>query len=226
MNHDTHLMPSSTFEALKKLRKNGIRLFVATGRPPNNLKVIQDCFEFDGFLTSNGQYCFNHEVVIHEKYIEREDIRNLLPYINKNQIPVLFVEINGNYSNIQNYCLDEAARSLNKEGYPIKAVNEIIESKIIQLMAYIDELANDTLSENEKLEIIRLAISIIEADKNIEYSEVSFFKRIRTQFRTLSDEQILNILPGREIFMLPDNNEDKYDFGDFKFDNIKLSKFM
>ena len=132
-------MPSSTFEALKKLRKNGIRLFVATGRPPNNLKVIQDCFEFDGFLTSNGQYCFNHEVVIHEKYIEREDIRNLLPYINKNQIPVLFVEINGNYSNIQNYRLDEAARSLNKEGYPIKAVNEIIESKIIQLMAYIDE---------------------------------------------------------------------------------------
>ena len=93
-------------------------------------------------------------------------------------------------------------------------------------MAYIDELANDTLSENEKLEIIRLAISIIEADKNIEYSEVSFFKRIRTQFRTLSDEQILNILPGREIFMLPDNNEDKYDFGDFKFDNIKLSKSM
>lgn len=140
MDHDTHLMPSSTFEALKKLRKNGIRLFVATRRPPNNLKVIQDCFEFDGFLTSNGQYCFNHEVVIHEKYIEREDIRNLLPYINKNQIPVLFVEINGNYSNIQNYCLDEAARSLNKEGYPIKAVNEIIESKIIQLMAYIDGL--------------------------------------------------------------------------------------
>ena len=139
MDHDTHLMPSSTFEALKKLRKNGIRLFVATRRPPNNLKVIQDCFEFDGFLTSNGQYCFNHEVVIHEKYIEREDIRNLLPYINKNQIPVLFVEIKGNYSNIQNYCHDEAARSLNKEGYPIKAVNEIIESKIIQLMAYIDE---------------------------------------------------------------------------------------
>lgn len=93
-------------------------------------------------------------------------------------------------------------------------------------MAYIDELANNTLSENEKLEIIRLAISIIEADKNIEYSEVSFFKRIRAQFRTLSDEQILKILPGREIFMLPDNNEDKYDFRDFKFDNIKLSKFM
>ena len=137
MDHDTHLMPSSTFEALKKLRKNGIRLFVATGRPPNNLKVIQDCFEFDGFLTSNGQYCFNHEVVIHEKYIEREDIRNLLPYINKNQIPVLFVEINGNYSNIQNYCLDEAARSLNKEGYPIKAVNEI--------MAYIDETKDSEL---------------------------------------------------------------------------------
>lgn len=84
-------------------------------------------------------------MVIHEKYIEREDIRNLLPYINKNQIPVLFVEINGNYSNIQNYRLGEAARSLNKEGYPIKAVNEIIESKIIQLMAYIDETKDSEL---------------------------------------------------------------------------------
>ncbi|MEI3293522.1 MAG: HAD hydrolase family protein [Thomasclavelia ramosa] len=49
LDHDTHLMPSSTFEALKKLRKNGIRLFVATGRPPNNLKVIQDCFRVRWF---------------------------------------------------------------------------------------------------------------------------------------------------------------------------------
>ena len=74
LDHDTHLMPSSTFEALKKLRKNGIRLFVATGRPPNNLKVIQDCFEFDGFLTSNGQYCFNQWLfmknILKEKILE------------------------------------------------------------------------------------------------------------------------------------------------------------
>lgn len=103
-------------------------------------------------------------------------------------------------------------------------INTLNENGAQFLIAYISEL-DDTLSENEKLEIIRLAISIIESDKNIEYSEISFFKRIRTRFTSVTDEQILAMLPGRNVFISPDNNEDVYDFGNFKFDNINLSEF-
>lgn len=139
LDHDNHLMPASTLEALKQLRKNGVKLFIATGRPPNNLQSIQQYFDFDGFLTSNGQYCFNNKEIIHEKYIDQEDIKNLLPYITEKQIPVLFAQVEGNYSNINNYLLDDLAISLARPRYPVKAPAEIMKDKIIQLMAYIDE---------------------------------------------------------------------------------------
>lgn len=139
LNHDDGSMSASTIKALKLLRENGIKLFVATGRPPNNLESVKKYFNFDGYLSSNGQYCFNDKEIIYEKYIEQDDIKNLFPYINDNKIPVLFAQIEDNYSNIVNYKLDELASSLNKPRYPVKKPEEIIGNKIVQVMAYIDE---------------------------------------------------------------------------------------
>ncbi len=138
-------MPDSTYKALKKLQQNGIKVFVATGRSPNNLDIIKDCFDFDGYLCCNGQYCFNNQEIIHEKYIEQSDIHSLLPYINQNKIPVLFAEIEQCYSNIHNYKIDQSAKYLNEPRYPVKEAKEIINQRIIQIMAYIDEAADEHL---------------------------------------------------------------------------------
>lgn len=143
LDHEFHRMPRSTLTALKQLRKQGIKLFVATGRPPNNLTTIKQWFDFDGYLTSNGQYCFNEETVIYEKYIEYDDIKNILPYLNEFQIPVLFATLEENFSNIANYRLDEVASSLNQPRYPVKSADEILDHQIVQLMAYIDEAEDE-----------------------------------------------------------------------------------
>lgn len=48
----THL-PASTVDALARLRKNGVKTFIATGRPPVHLPYLHalDGIPFDGYVT-------------------------------------------------------------------------------------------------------------------------------------------------------------------------------
>lgn len=131
LDHNNHVMPSSTFIVLKKLKELGIKLFIATGRPPSKLDIIKQYFKFDGYLTSNGQYCFNNDKVIHEEYIDEQDIKNILPYINENHIPVIFAKVDQNYLNPY---LDKVSQT---DKYLIS--EDILTNDIVQLMVYIGE---------------------------------------------------------------------------------------
>lgn len=71
------------------------------------------------------------------------------------------------------------------------------------LRRYLKELAEANLEENEELQIVELSIKMIEADNRIEYSEVKFFKKLRSRL-SVSDEQILAQHPDKEDFLLPD----------------------
>lgn len=71
------------------------------------------------------------------------------------------------------------------------------------LRRYLNELSAESLTSAEELQIIDLSIRMIEADNCIEYSEVKFFKKIRSRL-SVSDEQILERYPDKEDFLLPD----------------------
>lgn len=101
-------------------------------------------------------------------------------------------------------------------------IAEINENGALFLKKYLNELSNEQLSESEQHEIVDLAIKTIEADNRIEYSEVKFFKKIRSRL-TLTDEQILDRHPDKEDFLLPDIHvmEDP-EWGNVTFANISL----
>ena len=66
-------------------------------------------------------------------------------------------------------------------------IEEILNSYVVNLnlsrssfiKGYLEQLKNTSYSTEQILEILGLAICTIEADNNIEYSEVKFFKKIR-----------------------------------------------
>lgn len=89
------------------------------------------------------------------------------------------------------------------------------------LQNYIKELSNVTLSEEEQMAIIKLAISIIESDNMIEYSEVAFFKKIRFKL-PVSDERIIAELPDKKEYLMPDIIEDDDDWSAMTFEYINL----
>lgn len=90
------------------------------------------------------------------------------------------------------------------------------------LMEYVDSVGKITLTEDEQLLIVKLAIDIIEADNEILYSEVKFFKQIRNNL-SITDEQILTKFPDKEDYLLPDIIEpmDKTCWN-YNFEFIKL----
>lgn len=75
VSFDTHAIPTSAQQALELCKAKGIKLFVATGRPPkviNNLNGLT----FDGTLSMNGSLCYegsSTKNIIHKDPISRED---------------------------------------------------------------------------------------------------------------------------------------------------------
>lgn len=86
--------------------------------------------------------------------------------------------------------VNEYVKSINKEGMGF-------------LSNYLREVASAGLTDEQALALISLAIDTIEADNNIDYSEISFFKKIRKRL-SITDEKILEAMPDKEDYLLPD----------------------
>lgn len=77
------------------------------------------------------------------------------------------------------------------------------------LKSFFSELKSSSLSEQNELKLIEVAIETIKADEKIEYSEVKFFKVIRSNLK-INNEAILDIHPDFEEYLEQDIISDSY----------------
>ena len=76
----------------------------------------------------------------------------------------------------------------------------------------------------QQVKLIDLAIQMIEADNQILYSEVKFFKKIRNRL-SVSDDYILEKLPDSEDYLLPDISCEDKDFEEVgNFEQISFAE--
>lgn len=71
------------------------------------------------------------------------------------------------------------------------------------LKNYFTELTSVSLDEDKELKIIEVAIDTIKADEKIEYSEIKFFKVIRSKLK-IGNDPILKIHPDFEEYLEQD----------------------
>lgn len=98
---------------------------------------------------------------------------------------------------------DKLFNDMDTERYINAWINEINKRGSMFLQNYLNEIATEDLNEKEQLLLVSLAFNAIEADNRIEYSEVKFFKKIRSRL-SIRDETILGKFPNKEDFLLPD----------------------
>lgn len=92
------------------------------------------------------------------------------------------------------------------------------------LRNYLNEISEAELSDEDQVALINLAIKMIEADNIIQYSEVKFFKKIRSRL-SITDNKILGSCPNSEEYLLPDISESSKDLEDLgNFAIISFSK--
>ncbi len=75
VSFQTHQIPASTVRALEEAKANGVQVYISTGRPLSLITVLGSIQHLiDGYITTNGAYCFvgNHDVCQHA--IPRESV--------------------------------------------------------------------------------------------------------------------------------------------------------
>ena len=92
--------------------------------------------------------------------------------------------------------LDTLLLAINKDGHQF-------------IKGYFNELTNTELTEANELKLIEVAIDTIKADERVEYSEIKFFKVIRSKLK-IDNEPILEKHPDFEDYLEQDIITDSY----------------
>jgi len=134
---DTHQVPLSTLQALRKVKEKGIKIFVATGRHLSAIKGLNE-IDFDGYITLNGAYCVDKEKhLLFKKSIPYEDIEGLVRLQKEtHSFPCVFVEEN-------QMCINEVDERvlflyglLQINSLPIRDLDYFREREVFQVTAF------------------------------------------------------------------------------------------
>lgn len=137
--HGQQNMPKSTLMALEQLKQKGIKVFIATGRPVTTITHALSQFDFDGYLALNGQYCYINGQVVRDCYIAKEDIAQVIPYLQKNKISCIFAEKDYVYVNLRSQQYLDFHRGIEDQMNVIDDVCRHQTHHTYQLMVFISE---------------------------------------------------------------------------------------
>lgn len=94
------------------------------------------------------------------------------------------------------------------------------------LKQYLISLAEEPLTKEQELKVADVAVQTIRADNKIEYSEIKFFKVLRSNLKIVSDETLLEKIDGiDENYLAQDIQADYLQMYDDYFNTIELPKF-
>lgn len=95
VSFQTHRISPAVLTALDRLRKKGVKLFLATGRHRSAIGPAADAFSFDGFITINGQYCFTEGQVLRKSPIAPAVVAQQVELLEVTKAPCLFLSESG-----------------------------------------------------------------------------------------------------------------------------------
>lgn len=74
----THRVPQSAIDAVRMVRRQGVKVWIATGRPMPFINNLGD-LEYDGIMSVNGGHCQKADgTVIFSKPVERDDVLRMI----------------------------------------------------------------------------------------------------------------------------------------------------
>ena len=77
VNPKTGCISQKTRETLLRLHEKGIKLYLATGRPPASLPDLTGIY-LDGFITVNGSLCYTHDTILSHNPIPPENVQKVI----------------------------------------------------------------------------------------------------------------------------------------------------
>jgi len=137
----TRTIPASALEAIHKARKNGVKVFAATGRHTRTYeegKILQG-IALDGYVAVNGQLCYlPDDTIIHKAVLDPQDVIVVLRLAKELNFACCLVEMDKIYLT----SIDENVRSFHemiKIPFPVVTSAEGAEHRdVLSVAPYID----------------------------------------------------------------------------------------
>lgn len=146
----THQIPESTVEALALAKEKGVKVFISTGRPfplINNLDAIKNLI--DGYITTNGAYCFIGDDIISCNDIQKEDVNTVIAESKRVRFPCMVVgEKDLTMYNTESNpdLVMKISKLLNIPGIDLELpIDSVTSQRIIQLTPFISESQESSL---------------------------------------------------------------------------------
>lgn len=136
VSHTNCQVPPSAREAIKAARARGIRCVIATGRHLSELPGLpMDDMEFDGYITLNGQLCYDaNKQLSFGNPITGAEKDALISVFKQQKIPLMLAEHDRMYANFINQRLITAQTSVNAQ---IPEAEEYTGAPIYQAVAFV-----------------------------------------------------------------------------------------
>lgn len=113
----THVVPQSTVDALHALQRNGVQVFICSGRAPSYMGVVLDTIPvtFDGIVGLNGQYCTTRDGLDYRHPIDQADVKLITDWLETHaDVVANYAESDYGYFNRTNAALERTWNSLGK----------------------------------------------------------------------------------------------------------------
>ncbi len=145
LSHVTNSVPQSARDALEALKRKGVLLFCATGRPKSVVETMPALqgLPFHGCVTLNGQFCYDHTGIIFSNPIHTDDIRQLIAFLDQTPIPCAFIDGNRSYMNFYNDHVFRVHTAVMSDPPPLGDLRQGLYGGVLQIWMY---LQNDDLS--------------------------------------------------------------------------------
>lgn len=120
----------TTIAMLHALQEKGIKVFLASGRPPVQLPLLGkklNAFPWDGYVLLNGQYVMDKDKHCFYKLpICKEALHSLVPWLKENaDYACTFMEENDSYDITFNKAHYEYLKSIGKEDYMLRVEDPV-----------------------------------------------------------------------------------------------------
>ena len=137
VSFQTHRVSQAVLSALNQLHRQGIKLFVSTGRHPQMLSYIRSVFPFDGWVTLSGQYCYCGDQVIHRNPMDRRAVEELVEATSTDAFSCIYLEGRDIYINYADEHTFTFMKDLDLPLPPVRDPRRALEGEIYQAIAFL-----------------------------------------------------------------------------------------
>lgn len=132
----THRVPDEVVQAIEHVRRNGVKVFVNTGRMYSLLNNVTH-IEFDGFVCNNGACLLDGSGrMLYSDPMPISMLENLRRYLEVNPFPVAFLQLEEMTANMEHPDIQWLSDHINVDMPRVDTLDNIFKSPVYQLCAF------------------------------------------------------------------------------------------